>query len=258
MFGMIIEHISVSRKGCHDECEARYKYRYHDKKPRDKGIDEPFYFVYGNIVHAIAEEYISHDGEIPLNDIADAVLKGDIEFREGEKAPKLPADYKKRLPGHLRALEHLNKQIGTSGITEYGFYYDLDPPNGKHVKGFIDRIIQKGDKFFLIDYKTTKKGRYRKNKATITTDLQLRVYANVIRRDFGAKAENITAALYYLEGGDLFPAKFSDASLNAAEAELLESYKRIEAKDPKKIIANVGKHCERCDYRYTCPFVKLC
>ena len=125
------------------------------------------------------------------------------------------------------------------------------------VTGFIDRVIQKGEKFFLIDYKTTKKGKFRKNKATIKTDLQLRVYANVIRRDFGAKAENITAALYYLEGGDLFPARFSDASLDAAEAELLASYKYVESKDPDKIIANVGQHCERCDYRYSCPFVKI-
>ena len=255
---MLIEHISVSRYGCIDECEARYKYRYHDKKPRDEGIEEPFYFIYGNIVHTIAEQFVSKSGKMPLNEIADAVLKGDIAYRNKEKAPKLPADYAKRLPGHLRALERLNKKIGNGGITEYEFKYDLDPPHKRYIKGFIDRIIQKGDKFFVIDYKTTKKGRFRKNKATITTDLQLRVYANVIRRDFGVKAENITAALYYLEGGDLFPAKFSDASLDAAEAELLAAYKRIKAKDPDKIIASVGKHCERCDYRYSCPFVKLC
>ena len=84
---MLINHISVSRKGCIDECEARYKYRYHDKKPRDEGIEEPFYFVYGNIVHTIAEEYIGREGAMPLGDVADAVLKGDIEFRKGEKAP---------------------------------------------------------------------------------------------------------------------------------------------------------------------------
>lgn len=255
---MIIEHISVSRKGCIDECEARYKYRYHDKKPRDDGIEEPFYFIYGNIVHTIAEEFIRKEGKIPLNIIANSVLKGDIEYRKGEKAPKLPADYKKRFPGHIRALERLNSKIGNSGITEYEFHYDLDPPNKRYVKGFIDRIIQKGDKFFIIDYKTTKKGKYRKNRATIITDLQLRTYANVVKRNFGAKAKDITAALFYLEGGDLFPATFSEASLIAAESELLEAYKRIEVKDPKKIIANVGKHCERCDYRYSCPFIKLC
>jgi CRISPR/Cas system-associated exonuclease Cas4 (RecB family) len=255
---MLINHISVSRKGCIDECEARYKYRYHDKKPRDEGIEEPFYFVYGNIVHTIAEEYIGREGAMSLGDVADAVLKGDIEFRKGEKAPKLPEAYKKRLPGHLRALDRLNSKIGCGeSLLEYPFSYDLDPPNDRLVVGFIDRVIQKGKKFFLIDYKTTKKGKFRKNKATIKTDLQLRVYANVIRRDFGARAEDITAALYYLEGGDLFPARFSEASLDAAEAELLKSYKYIENKDPEKIVANVGKHCERCDYRYSCPFVKI-
>jgi hypothetical protein len=254
---MLINHMSVSRHGCIKECEARYKYRYHDKKPRDEGIEEPFYFIYGNIVHTIAEQYIEQQGATPLNEIADAVLKGVIPYRNKEKAPKLPEAYAKRLPGHLRALDRLNGKVGTGGLLEYEFKYDLDPPNERMVTGFIDRVIQKGEKFFLIDYKTTKKGKFRKNKATIKTDLQLRVYANVIRRDFGAKAENITAALYYLEGGDLFPARFSDASLDAAEAELLASYKYVESKDPDKIIANVGQHCERCDYRYSCPFVKI-
>lgn len=253
---MLIEHISVSRKNCFNECEAKYKYRYHDKKPRDKGIDEPFYFIYGNIVHTIVEEFVRQNGETPIQVIANAVLQGDIEYRPGEKAPKLPLEYKKRFPGHIRALEQLNSKIGNSGIVEYEFKYDLDPPHERYIKGFIDRIIQKKEKFFIIDYKTSKKGRFRKNKATIVEDLQLRTYANVIKRDFGAKAENITAALYYLEGGDLLPARFSDTSLKKAELELLEAYKMIEAKDPEKIIPNVGKHCERCDYRYSCPFVK--
>lgn len=252
---MLIEHISVSRKGVIEECEALYKYRYHEKRPRDEGIEEPFYFVYGKIVHTIAEEYVNQKGKTPINKVADAVLKGDIEYEKGQKAPKLPADYKKRLPGHLRSLDRIHQKIGFDGICEHEFYYELDS-EGRKVKGFIDRLIQKDDKFFVIDYKTTKPGRYRKNKATITTDLQLRVYANVVRQDFGAEAKNITAALYYLEGGDLFPAKFSEASLTAAEAELLEAYKRIEAKDPDKVIPNVGKHCERCDYRYSCPFVR--
>lgn len=253
---MLIEHISVSRKGCIDQCEAQYKYRYHDKKPRDKGIDEPFYFVYGNIIHTIAEEYVKQKGKASLNKIAEAVIHGKIEFRPGEKAPKLPADYKKRFPEHLRSLEYLNSKVGSDGITEYEFRYDLDPPNERFTKGFIDRIIQKGNKFFILDYKTTKKGRFRKNKSTIVQDLQLRMYANVVKRDFGAKAENITAALFYLEGGDLFAAKFTDKSLQDAEKTLLEAYKRIENIDPLKIVPNVGKHCERCDYRFSCPFVK--
>ena len=248
--------MSVSRKSCIDECEVRYKYRYHEGRPRDKGIEEPFYFIYGNIIHTIAEEYVKNEGKTDIKEITNNVLNGSIEYRKGEKAPKLPESYKKRLPGDLRALEHLNSKVGYGGITEYEFRYDLDPPNECFAKGFIDRIIQKEDRFFIIDYKTTKKGKFRKNRATIINDLQLRVYANVVKRDFNAKAENIYAALYYLDGGNLVPARFTDESLHNAEQELLKAYKRIEAKEADRAIPNVGRHCERCDYRYTCPFLK--
>ncbi len=252
---MNIEHISVSRKGCFDTCHLQYKYKYH-LKILPEG-EEPFYFTYGKIIHKIAEMYVENQGQIPFDDVVKNVLDGKVEIENGIKAPKLPIEYQFRLPEHLRSLKKLNEQVGASGQPEYAFRYDLDFPNGKYIKGFIDRIIQKGDKFFIIDYKTTKRGIWRKNLTNITDDLQLRCYARVVQKQFKAEAKNIRAALYYLEGGDMIGAKFTDESLKFAETQLLDAYNQIATMDADSVVGNVGKHCFRCDYKHKCPFYAI-
>jgi ATP-dependent helicase/DNAse subunit B len=253
---MDISHISVSRKQCFDLCQAQYRLRYHIKlEPEEK---EPFYFIYGNIVHAIFEEYVKSRGTVTLEHVAQEVLEGRIPVTEDKQgnpifAPKLELEYKKRFPGHMSSIKKLCDRIGLEGITEYGFKYDLDPPHGRYAVGFIDRLIQKGDQFVIIDYKTTKKGMFRKDTSSITKDLQLRCYARVVQRQFNAPAENIRAALYYLEGGDLIGAKFSHQSLVDAENELLETYKKIQSTPEQAAWGNVGQHCRSCSYRKRCP-----
>lgn len=233
-------------------CAQQYKFRYHMRLPIPG--QEPFYFVYGTIVHKIAEEYVRNRGQIPIGEIAKDILRGKIEFEEGKKCPPIPADYTKKLQKHLRAIQNLTEKIGTGGEVEYEFRYDLDPPNGRFVVGFLDRLILKGEKAFIIDYKTTKKGKWRVNKQTVVDDLQLRMYARVVQRNFGLKAENIKAALFYLEGEELVGCCYSDASLQEVERSLLESFVLIEKADPDKVWGRVGWHCKNCDYSTLCPF----
>ena len=259
---MDINHISVSRKKCFDQCTQQYKYRYHLKIPRPGA--EPFYFVYGTIVHAISEIYVKNRGQIPLGEIAQDILRGRIPLEEttdpttGEVhktfCPDLPPEYAKKFPKHLKAIQNLTDRIGTDGVVEYEFRYDLDPPNGRHVTGFIDRLIIKGDKAFIIDYKTTKKGKFRVDKTTVKEDLQLRCYARVVQREFGLKAENIKAALFYLEGENIIACQYSDESLLQVEEDLRNSFIKIENSNPDKVWGKVGWHCKNCDYATICPF----
>lgn len=252
---MDINHQSVSRKKCFDLCAQQYKFRYHLKVPRPG--PEPFYFTYGSIVHRVAELYVQNRGEIKVGEIAKDLLRGKYDLDDyGRKAPRIPEDYQKKFQKHLRAIQNLTDRIGVDGIVEHPFYYDVDPPNGRHIKGFIDRLIIKGDKAFIIDYKTTKKGKWRVNKETVKEDLQLRAYARVVQREFDLKAENIKAALFYLEGENLIGCCYSEESLLNAERELLESYKMIEAADADKVWGKVGWHCKNCDYATLCPFYK--
>ena len=252
---MDINHISVSRKKCYDKCQQQYKYKYHEKIKPDK--EEPFHFTYGKLIHKIAEEYVLRKGKDTLLEIGEELMKGKMEMEPGVLAPKtLPEDYQKKYKKHLKAVQNLTDRIGFGGITEHEFKYDLDPPNDRCVTGFIDRLIIKDGKAFIIDYKTTKKGKWRVNKKTVKQDLQLRCYARVVQKEFGIEPENIKAALYYLEGENLIAASYSSASLALVEADLLDTFKDVEASDPQKVWGKVGWHCKFCDFNNICPFFK--
>lgn len=251
---MNIEHISVSRGKSYRQCPYYYKLKYHDKVPNPG--EEQFYFVYGKIVHKIAEQHVVEGGSRTIKEISGDILKGKIEIENGKKAPPLPPDYRNRLPGHLKALERLNKKIGCGGITEHKFRYDLEPPNSKLVTGFIDRIIVKDGRAWIIDYKTTKKGPFRENRETIKHDPQLRMYSRVVQKEFGIEAANIRAALFYLEDEELLSASYSEESLCAVERELLELYDEINEHAPEHARGVVAQHCNRCEYRDMCPFYK--
>jgi hypothetical protein len=252
---LICEHISVSRKQTWTECQAKYRFRYH-LKMLPEGPIQP-YFVYGKVVHKIAEEYVRLQGQTPIEKIAADVLSGDIPTEDNAPPPVLESDYKKKLPDHLKNIKMISDKIGYDGHLEYPFKYDMQPPDGHLITGVIDRLIIRGDKFFILDYKTTKKGLWRKNSSTIGKDLQLRCYARVVQKLFGAKAENIQAALFYLEGANLVSTKFTDESIMSAEEELHDAYKNIISTHPNDVYGRVGDQCRRCDYRKICSFYSL-
>jgi len=248
--------ISVSRKGTWDECQQRYKYRYYLKVESPE--EEPYYFQFGKIVHKIAEEYVQNKGETSINEITKSVIHGEIEVEDGVRvtAP-LPAAYAKRLPNHVRTIKSLSDQMGFEGKTEFNFKIDMQPPHEKLVAGIIDRLTIKNDIYFIVDYKTTKKGKWRKTPITIKRDLQLRTYTWAIQKTFNVPIDKIRSALYYAEGGNLIPAKFTQASVDASIKELTDAYDEITNTDPDKILGNVGDHCRRCDYRNMCHFVRV-
>jgi CRISPR/Cas system-associated exonuclease Cas4 (RecB family) len=249
---MHIEHISVSRSKCYLLCPKQYKFKYHDKIPIPG--EEPFYFVYGKVIHKIAEVYVEQAGNKTIGEVQTEVLRGKIEIENGKCAPPIPIDYKRRMPGHLKSIQHITEKMGFEGHLEYPFRYDLDPPHQKLMVGFIDRLLIKNDKAIVLDYKTTKPGKFRVNADTVKQDLQLRAYARVVNREFGIPAQNITCMLYYLEGGNLIGAKYTEQSLLDTEKELLCIYNSIVEHNPDTVRGNVGPHCQRCEYKSMCPF----
>jgi CRISPR/Cas system-associated exonuclease Cas4 (RecB family) len=252
---MKIEHISVSRKQIFDLCEQKYKFRYHLQAKSDG--PEPFYFTYGKIVHKIAQVYVEKKGKKAINEIAKDVLSGKIELEEKKKAPPIIAEYKNKFPQHLKSIVKITDKLGFDGEVEYPFRYDLDSPNERYIKGVIDRLIIKNNKYWILDYKTTKKGIFRKTSRNIASDIQLRCYAKVVQRNFGAKAEDIKTALYYLDDDEMVGVCFSQTSLDQAEQELLQAYMTIQSTDPDKVFGHTGEHCQRCEYKKQCHFYSL-
>lgn len=245
--------MSVSRHGVWDDCKQKYKFRYHLGIPPEY---EQFYFTYGKIIHKIADIHVRSKGEIRIPDAAKMVIYGEVPIEKDKFAPPLPTEYKNRLGPHLKSLTTITEQLGFDGEIEYPFEYDLDPPNNKKLVGFIDRLIPIKDSWFVLDYKTTKPGKYRKTKNTVIYDLQLRCYAKVVQKQFDVPADKIKTALYYLEGGNLIGAQFSQESLDSAEQELKKAYDEILGYDPDKVWGTVGDSCQRCDYKKICHFYK--
>lgn len=255
MENLICEHISVSRKQTWENCQQAYKYRYHLKLTTDQPTQP--YFTFGKIVHKVAEEYTRGQGKVDIQKITREVMSGKIPLEPGAGVPHLESDYQKKLPDHILNIKALTDKIGYDGHLEWPFYYDMEPPNQHFIKGFIDRLIIRGDKYFILDYKTTKKGFWRKNANTIRNDLQLRCYARVVQREFGAKADNIRAALFYVSDADLVATKFTDESLLSAEQELHEAYNHIKSTPVDAVYGRVGDQCRRCEWRFRCPYYSL-
>lgn len=250
---LICEHISVSRKQCWDTCQAQYKYKYHDKIKVDLPVQP--WFIYGDLVHKIAEVYVQEKGKIPIEKIANDFISGKKDVK-GQKVD-LNEEYKRKLPKHLTLIKNLSDRIGFDGHLEWPFKFDLNPPHKHNIVGFIDRLIIRGEKYFIIDYKTTKKGMYQKTKATIKNDLQLRCYARIVQKEFNAKAENIRAALFYLEGGNLVDARWDDETLLNTEKEMYDTYNNIISTTPEDVYGRIGNHCKNCDFRKHCTFYSL-
>jgi len=208
---MNIEHISVSREGVWSQCHMLYKFKYHLKVIPDGPT--PFYFTFGKLVHRIIEEHTRAKGKLTIQQIKNDILSGKLEFEPGKEAPTLDSPSQKRLALHLGNYMRLADKIGYEGEIEWPFLIDLDTPNNRCIKGFLDRLIIKDGKAFILDWKTTKPSKWRKDSSTITKDLQLACYCWIINKEFGIAPKNIKAALYYLEDAKLVPVTYSEATL---------------------------------------------
>lgn len=255
---MNISHLSVSRKQCWDLCEQQYKYRYHLNVVSNK--PQPIYFAYGQIIHKGAELFVESKGTNTLEYYIKNIIEGNINYNDKQENKNekisLPREYQNKLSDHVRAVKKITEMIGFDGELEFKFDHDLDPPNNVKILGFIDRLIKKKDTYFILDYKTTKKGMYRKNKFTIKSDLQMQTYALIIKEIFKVDASNIKLALFYLEGSELVSASFDENTLENCKKLLIQTYNKIKNKDPDTVTGNTGSHCARCDYSDICPFYK--
>lgn len=251
---MKCEHMSVSRADTYNTCNYKYKLRY------ELAVipEQKFYFVFGKIYHKIVEEYIKLKGEKDIYQITKMVLDGELKIDGDNVAPRLLPDQKNRLGQHIENFLKFNDKIGCIGECEVPFSIDLDPPHGKNWVGFIDRLIIKNDMYFIIDYKTSKKNRWRKNSITIRKDPQIIGYCYIIHKLYNAKPENIRALLFYSEDGDAIDSRtFTKEELEEVPKKLLDIYNNILIQDKDAVVGNVGEHCFNCDYSQICPFYNM-
>lgn len=256
---MKIKHISNSRASLFEECQLKYKYKYHDEIPSP--VEEPIYFLYGKVIHKIAEEFVLAKKTKSISEITQKVLDGSISLEREENQTKtsikLPAAYIGRLSSDVKNILYITEKIGFEGEVEWPFTYDLEPPNNKVIVGFIDRLAKIGDKYLILDYKTTKPGNWRKNATNIKKDLQLNIYARIVQKQLNIPPEKISACLFYvLDGHTVGIPYFEEKNLELTEKYFLDSYNKIVNVNPELASPNVGLHCKRCDYKSHCPFFR--
>jgi len=249
---MNIEHLSVSRSNCFDQCQQQYKFKYHLKVIPDR--PEQIYFTYGKIVHTAAEIFVENKGERKIKEIVNQIMGGELEFEGSEKIYMLDDDYRRKLYEHTAFIEKFTQKVGFEGEIEHEVKYDLDPPNNKIFLGYIDRLIIKKPQAIILDYKTSKDNSYRKTKSSIKYDLQLCAYALYVHEHFEIEPENIQAALVYLENPTIVNTNFTKKRLIETKDFLKKNFSQIENTDPDKVVGNVGWHCKRCDFNDKCAF----
>jgi CRISPR/Cas system-associated exonuclease Cas4 (RecB family) len=215
---------------------------------------EQLYFTYGKLVHTAAEIFVESKGQKPIREIVSDLLQGRIEFDGSDNVCRLDESYFKKLYEHIGFIERFTQKVGFDGEIEHEIKYDLDPPNNKIFLGYIDRLIVRDNQAIIIDYKTSKNNKWRKNKVSIKKDLQLNAYALYVHEKFNIAPENIQAALVYLEEPQVVSTNFNKQGLQLTKQILKNSYYAIEEFDASKVKGNVGYHCKRCDYSDQCPF----
>lgn len=109
------------------------------------------------------------------------------------------------------------------------------------IKGAIDRIDVHDDKVEIIDYKT---GKFPKEKKDIE---QLLLYALAVKEIFQQKPEKIT--YYYLEENKLLSFDIKEEELVKVQQWALEWIEKILNSD---FVATPGFHCQHCDFYSIC------
>jgi predicted RecB family nuclease len=166
----------------------------------------------------------------------------------------LPYHYAQQLPKDLKQFMVLSKKIGTDAEIEVPFKKDLDAPHNKFVVGFMDMIIKRNDEYWILDFKTTKEGKFRKTMQTVVNDLQLMCYTWVVSEMYNVDPSKIKAGLYYLQGGSLISAKFSKQTLENVPKKLLKVYNEVMESNPDTVVGTVGDHCGLCEYKSLCSY----
>lgn len=239
--------MSVSRKQTWESCQLKYKYKYHLELHIPS--DTPSFFTYGKMVHKIAELYVIGKGLTDISELARDCFNGKIKV-ENNTEIKVERWFYYKIQRHIENIRKISNTIGFDGMTEYKFGFQYE---NAFISGVIDRLIARGNKYYILDYKTTKKGPFRKDAVSIKEDEQLRCYAFAVSHLFNVQIEDVKVALYYLDEPELISTKYTKDQIDSTLRELDMCYVAISSTNEDNVNANPGTHCKFCEYKSICP-----
>jgi RecB family exonuclease len=239
-----LPYMSASRLKLYEECPQKYKFQYVDKLPQA----ERSYFSFGSTVHAALESWIKPltlAPPQPIGTLDDLLAFYDAEWlREGyrnqeeefgyyEKGRRILTDY----------YDHYVKSKPRTIAVERELTADF---GDVRVKGIVDRVdFDEANGLEIVDYKSGVK----LSQRDADESEQLTMYQILVDRAYHLPVAKLS--LVHLVGNRVFscPPR-GDEEI----AKLVEKTQRLAALIRDDVFpTNVGRWCERCEYRERCP-----
>lgn len=225
---MKLTSMSASRLSTYLECPYKYKLRYHDGiEPPEKTDASEF----GNWLHKGFERCVKEERN--LKEILKEEL-GNYTFSNS---------YLRNLPAILQNFEKVNSKL-EKGLTETPF--TIQEGTSVPLKGIIDRIVIKGEKVLVLDYKT---GKVQKSRKHLKNDPQLLMYCYAVSHLVKTSPDHIHLALFYVLSGDIEDVSFSREEINQFILYLERIVQEILNLDPEKAKPSINKWCSSCPYQ---------
>jgi len=228
---MKISRVSPSRLEVFDNCPFHYRLKYHDEIPETGEMPAA---QFGSWIHKGLELHVK-DGV----SIQEALKSCVNDYSFGN-------DLLSFLPSILRNFQKVNEGL-EKGKTEFEF--KLDAGFGVPVNGVIDRLIPRGDRYLILDYKT---GRFQKTKSQLKTNYQLLIYAWAAHTLTETPYEKLDLALAYLRSGDLITVSFKAFEVETFLGVLAQKVKTIQEMEPEGAKPKPGGACNLCSYTDKC------
>lgn len=231
--------ISHSSVKTFEQCKAKYKYQYLDHIQRKTWS----HLILGNLAHRTLE--IFHKSYIEKR-----IAKTKLNKLMAESFASAQKEFSTTKEMLSEAYVLLNDYLSTiiqNGMpnvigTEVPFDIQLD--DKITVRGYIDRIDKIGDRFKIIDYKTTKNVKY-------LEPFQLSIYGLWLKKEH-PEIEAFDAAYVLLRHKSKEKSySFNLKDLGATNKKLVSYASQIQ--DEQTWGMNPGPLCKFCDFQSICP-----
>ncbi len=223
---------SHSRLNCFSQCPEKFKYKY-VRKEKVPVIPQK-HFEKGRYIHSLMESYPE-----PLAKQPNFSLSSDQDIKE----------YNKIVVRFLKDNENVKKLLkNPASNKEQAFYlnddYDVQSKKkGSLLTGFVDYCVQNGKSGLIIDWKTGKVSKIKKE-----TDDQTKLYALWFFQNFDV--EEIECWYYYIDHNEVTKIKYSKDEVQSMVSHFKDKINTIE--ETTEFELRPSYLCNYCDYQKLC------